>query len=131
MAGCLCQAAHLSLSNFVSIINAAGQNLRNGWITPQLQGNHYTNLIISEEEQTRQSQAGSDQRCFSRSSAKLDGNTTNTTLYYKEGLTQQQIALQLQMKQYTARRLTKSRETLQALAQWSQQTLHISQLKRT
>jgi len=32
------------------------------------------------------------------------------------------------MKQYTvSRRLTKSRETLlQALAQWSQQTLHIS-----
>jgi len=55
------------------------------------------------------------------------GNTTNTTLVLQRGLTQQQIALQLQMKQYTvSRRLTKSRETLQALAQWSQQTLHIS-----
>ena len=49
-------------------------------------------------------------------------------MYYGQELTQQQIAEQLAVKQYTvSRRLTKSRESLLlALASWSKETLHIS-----
>lgn len=48
-------------------------------------------------------------------------------LYYAQELTQQQIAQKLEMKQYTvSRRLTKSKKSLLlALAQWSQEALHI------
>lgn len=46
--------------------------------------------------------------------------------YYRDGLTQQQMAERTGMKQYTvSRRLTKARETLlKNLAEWSQTTLH-------
>lgn len=49
-------------------------------------------------------------------------------LYYAQGLTQQQIAQQLSVKQYTvSRRLTKAKQLLlKALAGWSQEVLHIS-----
>ena len=49
-------------------------------------------------------------------------------LYYQQGLTQQQIAQHLDIKQYTvSRQLNRLRKTLLlALAEWSQQTLHIS-----
>jgi DNA-binding transcriptional regulator LsrR (DeoR family) len=46
--------------------------------------------------------------------------------YYREGLTQQEIATQLDVKQYTvSRRLSSAKEALLlALAQWSQEHLH-------
>jgi DNA-binding transcriptional regulator LsrR (DeoR family) len=49
-------------------------------------------------------------------------------LYYQDQLTQQQIAKQQNVKQYTiSRKLTKARESLLlTLTQWSQTTLHIS-----
>lgn len=49
-------------------------------------------------------------------------------LYYVQGLSQQQIAKQLQVQQYTiSRQLTKIKRSLQQyLIQWSQETLHIS-----
>jgi RNA polymerase sigma factor (sigma-70 family) len=49
-------------------------------------------------------------------------------LYYGEGLTQQQMATQLETKQYTvSRRLSNAKSTLLlGLAQWSQDALHIS-----
>jgi RNA polymerase sigma factor (sigma-70 family) len=49
-------------------------------------------------------------------------------LYYQANCTQQEIAKQLEIKQYTvSRRLTKVRETLlQALTHWCQETLHIT-----
>ncbi|MEB3291526.1 MAG: sigma-70 family RNA polymerase sigma factor [Synechococcales bacterium] len=49
-------------------------------------------------------------------------------VYYGEGLTQQQLAERLGMKQYTvSRRLTTVRgKLLQALAKWSQERLHVS-----
>ena len=49
-------------------------------------------------------------------------------LYYVKGLTQQEIAKQQQIQQYTvSRRLTKARELLlRSLAKWSEDTLHIS-----
>jgi RNA polymerase sigma factor (sigma-70 family) len=48
--------------------------------------------------------------------------------YYQKGLTQQQIAQQLGVKQYTvSRHLARLKQTLLlTLAQWSQKTLHIS-----
>lgn len=47
-------------------------------------------------------------------------------LYYRDGLTQQAIAQQLQVQQYTiSRRLTRLRKGMvEKLAQWSAQTLH-------
>ena len=127
------KAARSYLYPTLSSINAPkpGQESEE-WLDnlPQLQGESLlTNLIITEEEQTRQSQQAQINDALVAAIAKLDGETQKLLiLYYKAGLTQQQIALQLQMKQYTvSRRLTKSRETLlHALAQWSQQTLHIS-----
>jgi RNA polymerase sigma factor (sigma-70 family) len=49
-------------------------------------------------------------------------------LYYQEGLTQQQMADRMEMKQYTvSRRLTKARESLlMVLAKWSHANLHIT-----
>jgi DNA-binding transcriptional regulator LsrR (DeoR family) len=49
-------------------------------------------------------------------------------LYYAQALTQQQIAQQLEIKQYTvSRRLGNAKEKLLlTLAKWSQETLHIS-----
>ena len=49
-------------------------------------------------------------------------------MYYTQQLNQQQIAQQLEIQQYTvSRRLSKARQSLLlALAQWSQNTLHIS-----
>lgn len=48
--------------------------------------------------------------------------------YYQDGLTQQEMAERMEMKQYTvSRRLTKARESLlKVLASWSQATLHIT-----
>ncbi|NJO53383.1 MAG: hypothetical protein HC840_32720 [Leptolyngbyaceae cyanobacterium RM2_2_4] len=53
---------------------------------------------------------------------------TLLALYYGQQLTQQQIAQQLEIKQYTvSRRLSSTKEILlKAIAQWSQETLHIS-----
>ncbi|HEY9660684.1 MAG TPA: sigma-70 family RNA polymerase sigma factor [Allocoleopsis sp.] len=49
-------------------------------------------------------------------------------LYYVQGLTQQEIAKQLQVQQYTiSRQLTKMKRSLQHyLIRWSQETLHIA-----
>lgn len=49
-------------------------------------------------------------------------------LYYREALTQMAIAQELQIKQYqVSRQLSRVRQTLlMAVAQWSQETLHIS-----
>uniref|UniRef100_A0A832H5W7 Sigma-70 family RNA polymerase sigma factor n=1 Tax=Oscillatoriales cyanobacterium SpSt-402 TaxID=2282168 RepID=A0A832H5W7_9CYAN len=53
---------------------------------------------------------------------------TLLSLYYRDGLTQQQLATQLETKQYTiSRRLSSAKEALLlALAHWSQEHLHIS-----
>ena len=61
--------------------------------------------------------------------AELDQEAqTILQLYHGQGLTQQQIAKQLDIKQYTvSRRLTKTRESLLlTLGRWTKETLHIS-----
>lgn len=97
---------------------------------PEFQGESLlTDLITQEEEQSRQTQQVQMNAVLVAALAKLDHQTQQLLqLYYGQGLTQQQIASKLTVKQYTvSRRLSKSRESLlKALAQWSQETLHIS-----
>jgi RNA polymerase sigma factor (sigma-70 family) len=88
-----------------------------------------TELIDREEEQNRLALGTQMRAALTAALDSLDSQAqTLMQLYYGQGLTQQQIARQLEMKQYTvSRRLTKSRETLLlALAKWSQNALHIS-----
>ncbi|MDZ7962607.1 MAG: sigma-70 family RNA polymerase sigma factor [Aulosira sp. DedQUE10] len=84
-------------------------------------------IIAQEEAETIALRSTEINRILSEALIQLD--TTAQVLlqtYYQQGLTQQQIAQQLGVKQYTvSRQLTKIKRTLLlALAQWSQQTLH-------
>lgn len=88
-----------------------------------------TNLIIQEEVQERQTRQTEINAVLTIALEKLDPQVQRLLhLYYSEKLTQQQIAAQLEVKQYTvSRRLSSTKETLLlALAKWSQETLHIS-----
>jgi RNA polymerase sigma factor (sigma-70 family) len=87
------------------------------------------NAIAQEETETRQTQQTQLNILLTSAIEQLDSEAkTLMQLYYRQGLTQQQIAQQLEMKQYTvSRRLTKARESLLlALTRWSKETLHIS-----
>jgi RNA polymerase sigma factor (sigma-70 family) len=85
-------------------------------------------MIEREEIQTRQTQKTQIHTVLTAALAQLDSQAeTLMQLYYRQRLTQQQIAQQLEVKQYTvSRRLTKARESLLlALTRWSQDMLHI------
>nr|MBA3923089.1 sigma-70 family RNA polymerase sigma factor [Nostocaceae cyanobacterium] len=87
-----------------------------------------TQLIAQEEEQTRISQQAEINTLLLRAIAQLESPAQQMLeLWYRQKLTQQQIALQLEIQQYNvSRRFTKIRETLiKALASWSQEELHI------
>ncbi|PAX47615.1 sigma-70 family RNA polymerase sigma factor [Brunnivagina elsteri] len=86
-------------------------------------------FIAEEEQNDRQAQLKNMGNILAVAINELDSETQQIfQLYYAEELTQQQIAKQLEIKQYTiSRRLTKARETLLIkLANWSRDTLHIS-----
>lgn len=86
-------------------------------------------IIAAEEQQSKSLQQDQIKTLLGETLANLDPQAQNIMqLYYGQGLTQQQIAQELDIKQYTvSRRLTKSREIiLTALARWSGETLHIS-----
>lgn len=88
-----------------------------------------TQIIAQEEEQNRFSQQGEIHNVLVTVIAELEPQAQKLLqLYYGKGLTQQQIAQHLEMKQYTvSRRLTKARDSLLLkLAQWSKDKLHIS-----
>ncbi len=88
-----------------------------------------TELMIQEEIQERQTRQTQINAVLTTALEKLDPQVqTLLQLYYSQNLTQQQIASQLEVKQYTvSRRLSSAKETLLlALAKWSQETLHIS-----
>lgn len=88
-----------------------------------------TQIITQEEQQTRSSQQSEINTVLVAAVAQLEPQAQEILqLYYAQGLTQQQIAKQLQIQQYTiSRRLTKSRELLlRSLANWSKDKLHIS-----
>lgn len=86
-------------------------------------------LIVQEERDDRQTQQLELNQVLADAIAKLDATAQDLlTLYYQKQLTQQQIAKQLGVQQYTvSRKLSKARDTLLlALTRWSQETLHIS-----
>ena len=86
-------------------------------------------IIAAEEQQSKDLQQDKLKVVLAEALAGLEPQAQKIMqLYYGQGLTQQQIAQELDIKQYTvSRRLTKSREILlTCLGNWSQQTLHIS-----
>lgn len=87
-----------------------------------------SDLIAVEEIEQRKTQQTEVSTVLVNAIQQLDDASRRLIqLYYQEGLTQQQMAERMEMKQYTvSRRLTKTRETLlKALAAWSQASLHI------
>lgn len=96
---------------------------------PSVQEPLLSNLIAQEELTIRQSQKGQIKEVLDNAIAQLDPQLqTLLKTYYGHNLTQQQIAAQLGIKQYSiSRRLSSIRSTLlRTLAQWSQETLHLS-----
>ena len=92
-----------------------------------------TEMILEEEDRDRQQKKTKLQAILKEILTKLAPQAQEMLqLYYGQGFTQQQIAEQLGMKQYTvSRRLAKAKESLlKALAQWSQQTHNISLCSR-
>ncbi|MCC5638664.1 sigma-70 family RNA polymerase sigma factor [Nostoc sp. CHAB 5844] len=85
-------------------------------------------IIIQEEAATFAMQSAELSKILNEALAKLDTNSqVILQAYYQQELTQQQIAQQLGVKQYTvSRQLTKIKKILlMELAQWSQKALHI------
>ncbi|AFY34506.1 sigma-70 family RNA polymerase sigma factor [Calothrix sp. PCC 7507] len=86
-------------------------------------------IIAQEEFITLQKQTKQLQTVINQAITALDAQSQKLLqTYYSEKLTQQQIAQQLEIKQYqVSRRLSSiKRQLLQSLAQWSNETLHIS-----
>ncbi|MEH2320957.1 sigma-70 family RNA polymerase sigma factor [Nostoc sp.] len=99
-------------------------------ILPQLrQESLLTEIIAQEELLDRKSQQSQISDVIIAALNELDEESKKIIqMYYSQGLTQQQIAQQTQIKQYTvSRRLTKSKDSLLLkLATWSKESLHIS-----
>ncbi|MBL1179348.1 sigma-70 family RNA polymerase sigma factor [Pantanalinema sp. GBBB05] len=88
-----------------------------------------TDLIAQEEWQARQMQQQQISEVLIAALEQLNPAMRQIVeLYYQDGLTQQEIATQLNVKQYTvSRRLSSAKEALLlTLAQWSQEHLHIT-----
>jgi RNA polymerase sigma factor (sigma-70 family) len=86
-------------------------------------------LILEDEIQERQAQRLQVHQVLTTALDALDSeNQVLLELYLRQGLTQQEIASKLGIKQYAiSRRLSSIREKLLlALAKWSQESLHIS-----
>jgi RNA polymerase sigma factor (sigma-70 family) len=84
-------------------------------------------LVTEEEAETRQSHKEELTKVLNQAIAQLEPILqTLLKTYYGQNLTQQQIAQQLGMKQYSiSRKIASARGALlRALAQWSQDTLH-------
>lgn len=96
-------------------------------LTGNFQESVLTEIIAQEEAETIAAQSQQIKAVLSDTIVKLDTEyQALLQAYYKQGLTQQQIAQELGVKQYTVSRLlTKVKRTLLlALAQWSQKELH-------
>ncbi len=88
-----------------------------------------TNLISHEEQELRQQQQADLSNLLRDRLRTLDpGSQALLQLYYSGSATQQQIAAELNLKQYAiSRQLSRIRkELLLELSQWSQKTLHIT-----
>lgn len=113
-------------------LNALKPEQDQEWLD-ELQANEHDSLlnelIVAEETQTQFSQQTQINQVLTQALQNLDASAQLLLkLYYAGGLTQHQLAQQLEIKQYTvSRRLTKIRsELLLVLSRWSQDTLHIS-----
>jgi RNA polymerase sigma factor (sigma-70 family) len=97
---------------------------------PDLSGESPLIALMAEEDwQERQTQRSQINDVLMAALQGLDPqNQQLLDLYYRQGLTQQQLAEQLEVKQYTvSRRLSSAKEALlRSLARWSQETLHIT-----
>jgi RNA polymerase sigma factor (sigma-70 family) len=118
--------------NFVSLnVTKSGDQSGEEFLEslPETATDSLLNEMISQEEQQSQTERTSKiNEILEQAICQLDNQAqTILQLYYAQGLTQQQIAQQLDLKQYTvSRRLTKIQKSLLlALAQWSQEQLHI------
>jgi RNA polymerase sigma factor (sigma-70 family) len=88
-----------------------------------------TEIIAQEEATTRQTQQTQLKQVLIDALGTLDIQSQKLLqVYYQQKLTQQQIAQQLEIKQYTVSRRLSSikRSLLTTLTQWSIATLHIS-----
>jgi RNA polymerase sigma factor (sigma-70 family) len=96
-----------------------------------LVGNEAEPMEYLEEQETRAERHTQQQQMvvvLHEAIAKLDESASQLlTLYYRDRATQQIMAQQLNLPQYTiSRKLTKTRETLlKAILAWGQTTLHI------
>jgi RNA polymerase sigma factor (sigma-70 family) len=91
------------------------------------QESNLARVIEQEEETSRNEQRSQLNAILLRALVKLDVSSQRLLqLYYGKGMTQQEIAKQLETKQYTvSRRLTALRQTLlETLGDWSQTVLH-------
>jgi RNA polymerase sigma factor (sigma-70 family) len=99
-------------------------------ILPQLkQDSLMTEIVAQEELQERESQQAQISNVLIAAVNELDPEAQKIIqLYYSQSLTQQQIAQQLGIKQYTiSRRLAKVKDLLLLkLVNWSQESLHTS-----
>ncbi|MBC8122105.1 MAG: sigma-70 family RNA polymerase sigma factor [Gemmatimonadaceae bacterium] len=112
--------------------NAPSPGQESGELLNELSAPHQSlllKLIECEEEQDRQLQQDQLNTVLLKAVQGLDLYAQQLLqLYYGQGLTQQQMAAQLQLKQYSvSRQLTRLRgKLLLALARWSEDTLHTS-----
>lgn len=113
-------------------VDASSFGQETGSLLDTLPGSNQESLlatvIATQEAQIREAQIAQIKTVVADAIAKLDDRAQALLQsYYQQGLTQQQIAQQLGVKQYTiSRQLSQIRQKLLlALAQWSQQTLHI------
>lgn len=132
LAACAKAARDYFYPNFVSL-NAPRGNDEDGSefldILPEHQQDSLlSEMIIQEEVDERKSQQSQLGDVIIAAIKLMDAEAQKIIeLYYSQGLTQQQIAQHLGVKQYTvSRRLTKIKDTLLVkLATWSKESMHI------
>ncbi|BAY23573.1 hypothetical protein NIES2100_33650 [Calothrix sp. NIES-2100] len=98
-------------------------------LSPDLQTSVLTELVEQEETANMRSQQAQLKQILQQAIAALDAESQKLLqAYYIQELTQQEIATQLNIKQYNvSRRLSSIKKSLLlTLTQWSQNTLHIS-----
>ncbi|MBF2067556.1 MAG: sigma-70 family RNA polymerase sigma factor [Calothrix sp. C42_A2020_038] len=116
----------------VKSLNSPKPGYEEGELQDELVDNNsslLTELIQQEEQAIRLDQKNQINNVLKAAIEKLDTSAQKLLqLYYQQGLTQQQIAKELAIQQYTvSRKLSKVRESLLlTLTRWSQETLHIS-----
>lgn len=98
-------------------------------IPATIQESVLTEIIAEEDEKNRQRDLNQINQVLLKVLIKLDVSAQRLLkMYYGQGLSQQEIAQELEIKQYTvSRRLSRYRESLlTTLGQWTQETLHYS-----